>query len=62
MDYTECMLHSECFSNKEGKCTILKNTIFDNRDCPFFKINRDDIRRTLDDENDVLISKMSRSF
>lgn len=34
---TICRAHSDCFANRGGICTCLKNNEFDGRDCPFYK-------------------------
>lgn len=29
--------HTDCFACVEGRCSVLSNTNFEGRDCPFFK-------------------------
>lgn len=31
----ECRTHSDCFANRGGVCTCLKDNDFSGRDCPF---------------------------
>lgn len=37
-----CVKHPDCFANKKGRCAILENNYFGNRQCPFYKKNRTD--------------------
>ena len=32
-----CRAHSDCFANRGGACTCLKDNDFGGRDCPFYK-------------------------
>ena len=32
-----CVKHMDCFANKNQRCTILDDTGFGKRDCPFYK-------------------------
>lgn len=32
-----CRVHGDCFANKGGICTCLKDNDFNGRDCPFYK-------------------------
>lgn len=32
-----CRRHSDCFANRGGVCTCLKDNDFGGRDCPFYK-------------------------
>ena len=32
-----CRAHSDCFANRGGVCTCLKDNDFGGRDCPFYK-------------------------
>lgn len=40
----KCGMHKDCFAYDEGECTILKDTDFGKRDCPFYKKHREDVR------------------
>ena len=31
-----CRMHGDCFANRGGVCTCLKDNDFGGRDCPFF--------------------------
>ena len=33
----ECRTHGDCFANRGGVCTCLKDNDFGGRDCPFYK-------------------------
>lgn len=33
----ECKVHGDCFANRRGVCTCLKDNDFGGRDCPFYK-------------------------
>ena len=44
----ECRTHGDCFANRGGVCTCLKDNDFGGRDCPFYKpadTGREDRRR-----------------
>lgn len=32
-----CRMHRDCFANRGGVCTCLKDNDFGGRDCPFYK-------------------------
>ena len=32
-----CRAHGDCFANRGGVCTCLKDNDFGGRDCPFYK-------------------------
>ncbi|EOT27658.1 hypothetical protein C805_01766 [Eubacterium sp. 14-2] len=32
-----CRAHNDCFANRGGVCTCLKDNDFGGRDCPFYK-------------------------
>ena len=32
-----CRMHGDCFANRGGVCTCLKDNDFGGRDCPFYK-------------------------
>lgn len=32
-----CRAHDDCFANRDGVCTCLKDNDFGGRDCPFYK-------------------------
>ena len=32
-----CRAHEDCFANRGGVCTCLKDNDFGGRDCPFYK-------------------------
>ncbi len=32
-----CRTHGDCFANRGGVCTCLKDNDFGGRDCPFYK-------------------------
>lgn len=32
-----CRIHGDCFANRGGVCTCLKDNDFGGRDCPFYK-------------------------
>ena len=34
---TICRAHGDCFVNRDGVCSCLKNNEFGGRDCPFYK-------------------------
>lgn len=36
-DIKPCDVHNDCFANKDGCCTVLKDTDFGKKDCPFYK-------------------------
>ena len=43
-----CRTHGDCFANRGGVCTCLKDNDFGGRDCPFYKpadTGREDRRR-----------------
>lgn len=33
----KCRMHDDCFANRGGVCTCLKDNDFGGRDCPFYK-------------------------
>ena len=32
-----CLAHTDCFANRNGLCTVLTDTDFQGKDCPFHK-------------------------
>lgn len=39
-------VHTDCFANKCGECTVLTNTAF-NKDCPFFRTREEQLQDKL---------------
>ena len=37
MSKVRCTMHKDCFANIDGKCICLKDNIFKNNKCPFYK-------------------------